>query len=109
MSAELSHARSNRSINGDPVEIELPRPRPERIVHEGRRVTVEPLDADKHAADLYPLLHGDAGKERVWDHLPYGPFPSLAAYQDWVADVASKDDPLFHAIRTKRTGRVEGV
>jgi hypothetical protein len=64
MSSDLSHARSNRSINGNPVEIELPRPRPERIVHEGRRVTVEPLDPEKHAAELYPLLHGDVVAER---------------------------------------------
>jgi RimJ/RimL family protein N-acetyltransferase len=78
-------------------------------VHEGRLVTVEPLDPDRHAAEIYPLLHGDAEKERVWDHLPYGPFPTFEAYRDWVADVASKDDPLFFAIRNKRTERVEGV
>lgn len=109
MDADLSHARSNRSINDNPVEIALPRPRPERIVHEGRLVMVEPLDAAKHATELFPLLHGDIDRERVWDHLPYGPFPDIEAYRDWVADVASKDDPLFFAIRSKRTGQVEGV
>ncbi|HET7055221.1 MAG TPA: GNAT family protein [Thermomicrobiales bacterium] len=109
MASDLSHARSNRSINGDPVKIELPRPRPERITIKGQRVTVEPLDAEKHAAELFPLLHGDPEKERVWDHLPYGPFPSLDAYRDWVAEVTSRDDPLFYAIRNTRTGRVEGV
>ena len=109
MGADLSHARSNRSINDNPVEIALPRPRPERIVHEGRLVMVEPLDAAKHATELFPLLHGDIDRERVWDHLPNGPFPDIEAYRDWVADVASKDDPLFFAIRSKRTGQVEGV
>ena len=109
MSDDLSHARGNRSSQGDPVEIELPRPRPERVTRGGRTVSVEPLDPDRHAADLYPLLHGDAERARVWDHLPYGPFPSFDAYRDWVADVASRDDPLFFAIRVKRTGRVEGV
>lgn len=109
MPSDLSHARSNRSISGAPVALELPRPRPERIVHAGRLVTVEPLDAETHAEELFPLLHGDADKERVWDHLPYGPFPTFEAYQDWVTDVASQDDPLFFAIRNKRTGQVEGV
>jgi len=109
MDADLSHARAERSINDNPVEIALPRPRPERIVHEGRLVMVEPLDAAKHATELFPLLHGDIDRERVWDHLPYGPFPDIEAYRDWVAGVASKDDPLFFAIRSKRTGQVEGV
>ena len=109
MSSDLSHARSNRSISGAPVDLELPRPRPERITLQGRLVTVEPLDAGKHAAELYPLQNGDPERERVWDHLPYGPYESLEAYREWVEDVTSRDDPLFFAIRVKRTSRVEGV
>jgi RimJ/RimL family protein N-acetyltransferase len=109
MSNELSHARTNRAVRGDSVDVALPRPRPQRIVLAGETVTVEPLDADAHAEALYPLLHGDAERERVWDHLPYGPFPTFAGYRAWVADVASRDDPLFYAIRPRRTGRPEGV
>ena len=55
------------------------------------------------------MIDPEAERERVWDHLPYGPFPTFDAYRDWVADVASRDDPLFFAIRVGRTGRVEGV
>ena len=105
MPSDLSHARLNRSIHGDPVEIELPRPIPERVTIDGRMVIVEPLVPERHAADLYPLLHGDAERERVWDHLPYGPYPALDSYRDWVADVARQDDPLFFAIRVKNTAR----
>ena len=108
MSSDLSHARE-RTLSGESVSIVLPRPRPERIELEGRLVRVEPLDADRHAAELYPLLHGDPERERVWDYLPYGPFPSEAEYTAWVRDVVSRDDPLFYAIRTRQTGRVEGV
>ena len=108
MSADLSHARS-RTLNGEPVTVQLPRPRPERIDIEGRLVRIEPLDADRHAAELYPLLHGDAERERVWDYLPYGPFPTPADYEAWVREVASRNDPLFFATRAGRTGRVEGV
>jgi RimJ/RimL family protein N-acetyltransferase len=109
MSSDLSHARTSRSIHGEPVDIELPRPRPERVTREGRLVTVEPLDAERHAKELYPLYHGDVERERVWDYLPYGPFADFDSYRGWVADVASRDDPLFYAIRPRRTGRVEGV
>lgn len=108
MSSLPSHARE-RIVSGDPVTLELPRPRPERRTFEGRTVVVEPLDADRHAAELYPLLHGDSVREAVWDYLPYGPFPSLADYTEWVAGVAAKDDPLFYAIRVKSRNRVEGV
>jgi RimJ/RimL family protein N-acetyltransferase len=108
MAADLSHARQ-RTLSGEPVAVELPRPRPERVAFEGRLVTVEPLDADLHAAGLYPLLHGDAQRERVWDYLPYGPFATPTEYESWVRDVAGRDDPFFYAIRVKRTGRVEGV
>ena len=108
MSSDLSHARE-RTLSGESVSIVLPRPRPERIELEGRLVRVEPLDADRHAAELYPLLHGDPERERVWDYLPYGPFASESEYNAWVRDVVSRDDPMFYAIRTKRTGQTEGV
>jgi RimJ/RimL family protein N-acetyltransferase len=109
MSSDLSHARKRRPVSGEPVTLELPRPRPERINLHGRLVTVEPLDAGKHAAELYPLQNGDPERERVWDHLPYGPYATLEEYRAWVEDVMSRDDPLFFTIRVKRTGRVEGV
>lgn len=108
MSSLPSHSRERR-VNGDPAAIELPRPRPERRTFAGRTVIVEPLDADRHATDLYPLFHGDATKEAVWDYLPYGPFPTEAEYTYWVRQVAAKDDPLFYAIRVLGRGRVEGV
>lgn len=106
--SELSHARE-RSVSGEPVSIELPRPRPERKSFEGRTVRVEPLGADRHAADLYPLFHGDAKREAVWDYLPYGPFSTETEYTDWVRQVSAKDDPLFYAIRVKSRDQVEGI
>ena len=108
MSRELSHQRV-RSIHNDPVDLPLPRPRPEARVFVGGLVTVEPLDADRHALDLYPLFHGDAEREAVWDYLPYGPFASAAEFADWVRNVAGKEDPFFYAIRRKSSGQVEGV
>lgn len=76
---------------------------------EGRLTVVEPLDADRHAVDLYPLFHGDSERESVWEYLPYGPFQTVELYTSWVREVAAADDPLFFAIRTKSRERVEGV
>ncbi|MDQ2683954.1 MAG: GNAT family N-acetyltransferase [Chloroflexota bacterium] len=108
MSTNLSHARI-REIGAAPVTIDLPRPRPERIVFEGRTVTVEPMDADRHAEDLFPLVNGSPERDAVWDYLPYGPFATLEEYHAWMAEKAAGDDPLFYSIRVKSRDRVEGV
>jgi RimJ/RimL family protein N-acetyltransferase len=83
-------------------------PWPERRVLEGRLVRVEPLVIG-HTADLFVASHGDATKARIWDYLPYGPFPSDAAFAEHIAQQATSDDPLFFAIRPHASGRVEGV
>ena len=105
---ELSHRRT-RAISGEPVTVDLPRPAPLREPIAGRTVTMELLDPDRHGPDLYPLVHGDPERERVWDYLPYGPFRDEAAFVDWLAEVAPQPDPLFFAVRRHVGGRVEGV
>ena len=97
------------SPSTDSVPDPSPALRPPRRVHEGRYVSVEPLDAALHLADLYQASHGDAQKTRIWDYLPYGPFdsePELAAH---LAGQAAGDDPLFFTIRPHTSGRAEGV
>jgi RimJ/RimL family protein N-acetyltransferase len=84
-------------------------PRPQRCVHEGRLVRVEPLDVATHVTDLYQAGHGDAAKARIWDYLPYGPFTSEAAFHDHLAAQTVSEDPLFFAIRPRGSGRAEGV
>ncbi|MEZ5450761.1 MAG: GNAT family protein [Thiolinea sp.] len=41
--------------------------------------------------------------------MPYGPFATLAAFQDWLRASALGDDPLFHAIIDLNTGKAVGV
>ena len=87
---------SNRPI-GDLVDAH-PAKRPERVTLEGPRVTLAPLDPDKHAEALYEGSNGDSVREAVWTYLPYGPFRSLG---EFVADIelkARSADPLFFAI-----------
>jgi RimJ/RimL family protein N-acetyltransferase len=86
-----------------------PAPRPERRVHEGRYVRVEPLDPVQHADDLYAASHGDAEKARIWDYLPYGPFPSREVFDTHLEAQAQGDDPLFFTIRPHGSGKAEGV
>jgi RimJ/RimL family protein N-acetyltransferase len=103
---------SNRNSLGQPIGFDVPgwsaRPRPPRTAMEGRYAAVEPIDADRHAADLFAANSEDE-EGRMWTYMPYGPFTTLAEYRAWIEKACLGDDPLFHAIRDKRTGRAGGV
>jgi RimJ/RimL family protein N-acetyltransferase len=92
-----------------PVRDPSPAPWPQRIVHAGRHVHVEPLDPDAHGDDLFAASHGDAAKERIWAYLPYGPFATEREFRDHLERQASGDDPLFFAIRPYGNGCAQGV
>jgi len=63
----------------------------------GRCCRVEPLDPQRHAEDLFAAYQEDPDG-RHWTYLPIEPFRDLEAYRRWLAEIAAKDDPLFHAI-----------
>jgi RimJ/RimL family protein N-acetyltransferase len=84
-------------------------PRPGRRDHEGRFARVEPLDSERHADDLFAASHGDATRDRIWDYLPYGPFPSREAFDAHLGAQAVSEDPLFFAIRPHASGQVKGI
>jgi RimJ/RimL family protein N-acetyltransferase len=73
---------------------------------EGVTVRLEPLDPEKHPADLFTLSDGAA---RLWTYLGYGPFPDLATFRTWFAARAKETDPLFYAVIDRATGRASGM
>ena len=75
----------------------------------GRYSAVEPLDPDRHGSELFAASRDGEGAERIWDYLPYGPFASEAAFQEWLVERAASDDPLFFALRDLQTGRASGM
>jgi RimJ/RimL family protein N-acetyltransferase len=85
-----------------------PPPRPPREPMDGRYCRVEPLDPDRHVADLHAANCVDS-EGRMWTYLAYGPFASLGDYAAWAGRVYAGDDPLFHAIIDAATGRAVGV
>jgi RimJ/RimL family protein N-acetyltransferase len=74
----------------------------------GRFCTVEPLDPDRHAADLFAANALDT-EGRNWTYLFQEPFRELAPYRAWLEQVAKGDDPLFHTIVDTSTGKAVGV
>jgi RimJ/RimL family protein N-acetyltransferase len=92
---------------GAPVPEWTPRPPPPRSPMTGRFCTVEPLDAERHAAQLFAAFAEDDG--RMWTYLPRGPFASAADYREWAEGAARLDDPLTHAIIDNATGTAVGT
>jgi RimJ/RimL family protein N-acetyltransferase len=80
--------------------------RPDRSPIEGETVTLEPLDASRHASQIYSAV---VGADELWDYLPYGPFDSERAFTAWLAENASSADPLFYAIVDRVDNTPRGV
>jgi RimJ/RimL family protein N-acetyltransferase len=82
---------------------------PTRGTLHGARVRLEPLDAARHAADLFAASHGPGADPRLWDFLPYGPFADAAAFAAWAAEREASEDPRFFAVVRQDDGRAAGV
>jgi len=90
---------------GRPLPNWTPRPRPGRDVLQGRYCRLEPLDAARHAEDLFTAFsEADEG----WTYLPYGPFGDCDGLRTWLEDMSRHEDPLFFAI-VDREGRAVGL
>ena len=104
MSALLNHL-------GQPVGPTVPgwteRPSPPRTPIEGRYARIEPLSLE-HAEALHLANCADTAGG-MWTYMGYGPFASLEDYRQWISTTGSGDDPLFHTIIDKATGKASGV
>jgi RimJ/RimL family protein N-acetyltransferase len=97
---------------GQPIGFPLPgwsaRPRPPRTPMEGRLCRLEPIDVERHAADLHAANREDK-TGRNWTYLAYGPYERLEDYREWMRATCLGEDPLFHAVIDLKTGRAMGV
>ena len=84
-----------------------PAQKPPLTPMEGRLAIVEPLDAERHAADLFAAnAEGDGSN---FTYYAYGPFATLAEQRDWITGSLADAGRLFHAIIDKATGLAVGV
>jgi RimJ/RimL family protein N-acetyltransferase len=82
---------------------------PQGTTLEGERVRLEPLDAERHAAELFDAAQGPGADPDLWRYLPYGPFAGPAELREWAAQQAASADPRFYAVVDRATGRAAGV
>lgn len=93
---------------GEPLPDWAARPLPPRNPMVGRYGQVEPLEAARHAAELFAANAADR-EGRNWTYLPIGPFAEESAYRAWLETAAGGSDPFFHAILDGESGRAVGV
>ncbi len=102
----------HRNQFGQPIGAKLPgwspRPLPPRSAMAGRFCTVEPLDPERHAAQLFAAYAEDC-EGRIWTYLPRGPYASLGKYRSWAEAACRGADPLVHAIIDNATGEAVGT
>lgn len=83
------------------------RPRPMRLVLEGRYVRLEPLNAARHGDGLYAASSvADADGRFAW--LPETPPQSRVEFQSWLDRAEASEDPLYFAIIDQASGEVVG-
>jgi RimJ/RimL family protein N-acetyltransferase len=75
---------------------------------EGRYCRVEPLDPERHAAQLH-AANSEAPDYRSWTYLTAEGFANAGSYARWLGEVSAGDDSLFHAIIDSASGCAVGV
>lgn len=93
---------------GEPLPNWSARAQPPRSPIEGRYCRLEPLDSQRHAADLF-AAYSKAPDGRDWTYMPVGPFADAAGYRDHAERAAASTDPLHYAVIELKTGRAVGT
>jgi RimJ/RimL family protein N-acetyltransferase len=84
-------------------------PAPTATLLEGRFIRLERLDPARHAEELFAALEGPGADPKLWDYLPYGPFPERNVFNTWLNNHAAASDPYFFAVIDRASGQVQGI
>jgi RimJ/RimL family protein N-acetyltransferase len=80
---------------------------PPRSNMDGKYCRLEPIDIDRHAADLFEAFSSDE-TGGIWTYLFTDPFETETDLREWMTNACLGDDPLFHAVIDKRTDKAVG-
>src|SRR6516165_4603708 len=81
---------------------------PARTALIGRYITLEPLDAGRHASDLFEASHGSEAALQIWDYLPWGPWKSEVEYRNVLRQQTARPEQIYYAIRPAPGGKAFG-
>jgi RimJ/RimL family protein N-acetyltransferase len=108
---DAPHENYRLNEHGQPVGFDLSGwkapPFPPHATLPGRYCRLEPLNAGRHAADIFDAQADDPQGTR-WTYSFHGPYSNFAAYEGWVRGTQSSRDPQFYAIVDAASGRAVG-
>jgi RimJ/RimL family protein N-acetyltransferase len=93
---------------GFPVAVWAPRERPPLTPAQGLYCRLEPLDAARHAAELYDAYSADR-KGRMWTYLPWGPYASFEAFRAAAEAVVRMESRVTYAVIDANSGKALGT
>lgn len=93
---------------GEPLANWSPRPLPGDVMLQGAFCRLEPLDAERHAGDLY-AAYSSAPDGRDWTYMFAGPFKNADEYQSYAEDAARSTDPRHYAVIDAVLGKAVGT
>ena len=82
-----------------------PVPQPGRVILRGRHVTLEPLDAGRHAAALWQAVRGH---DELWTWLPDGPYAAESDLRRAIEEKQAAAGAVFLALVPAATGSAAG-
>ena len=82
-----------------------PRPLPSSQIHQGRYVTLVPLNTEEHTTEFWRAVEGH---DDVWAYLADGPYPGEADLMRAIQEKETNTAAVFLAIVPIVSGRVEG-
>lgn len=74
----------------------------------GRFCTLEPIDVNRHATDLFEAFAADK-TGGIWTYLFAEPFDSEIAFREWMTNTCLGNDPQFHAIIDNQSSKAVGI
>jgi RimJ/RimL family protein N-acetyltransferase len=84
-------------------------PAPTATLLEGRFIRLERLDPARHGDELFAALEGPGADPKLWDYLPYGPFPERSTFDAWLNNHGAASDPYFFSVIDRASGQVQGI
>lgn len=96
--AETSAQPVGQAVNATPAQV----PGPAAL--KGRFGHLEKLDPSRVVFDLWEALKSCSD---VWTYMSYGPFPDAGTFSNFVAGIATLNDPYYYGV-FDRDGRAQG-
>ncbi len=105
MASEVNHLGQPIGL---PVAGWTPRPMPPLTPMRGRFCRVEPLDAGRHAAELFAANSEDRDG-RMWTYLPWGPYAGFDEYRAAIEAGLRREAYITYAVIDAANGKAVGV